>query len=101
MILPDLISDVPMLVGLVPSVSVNASWRDVFQSTDGRRLRARNAGHRAASDGHALHVTSLRVIVVNRVVLGRAIVPHSKRLRFPVQAVLILRYQGLVEQQVE
>ena len=98
MILPDLISDVPILVRLVPTVSVDASWRDVFQSADGRRVGARNASHRTTTNGHPLHVTTLRVVVVDRIVLGGAIVPHGKRVRLPMQAVLILGYQRLVKQ---
>src|SRR5262249_60608644 len=61
LILPDLISDVPILVGLVPTVSVDASWRDVFQSADGRRGGARNARHRTPTNGHPLPVTALPV----------------------------------------
>src|SRR6516164_10200641 len=84
-------------VGLVSTVHVNASRRDIFKPADTGWIRLWHTSHRATFDGHPLHVAALRIIVVHRVVLGRAVVPHRDGVRRPVMTELIFRHEGLAE----
>src|SRR5262245_60267908 len=83
------------LMRLVPTVRVDTGGCDVLRAANGRRVGAGDAGHGAALDRDALHVAALRIIVVDRVVLGRAVVPHRDRVRRPMMAELIFRDQRL------
>src|SRR4051812_14544058 len=56
---------------------------------DGFRIGTLDTIHRAALDGDALHVAALRKVVVDRVVLGRPVVPHDQGVRRPVMPELI------------
>ena len=65
------------LVGLMATMGINARSRHVFGPAERCGIRARHTGHRAALDGDPLHVATLRIIIVHRVVLDRAVVSHG------------------------
>src|SRR3982074_762222 len=65
------------------------------------RIGAFDACHRPALDGDALHVAALWEVVVDCVMLGRAVVPHDQRVRRPVMTELIFGYLRLLEQNIE
>src|SRR6516162_3300351 len=60
-------------------------------------IGAFDAIHRSTLNGNALHVAALREVVVNRVMLGRAVVPHDQRVRRPVMTKLIFGNLRLLE----
>src|SRR6516225_2335813 len=84
-------------VWLVSTMYVDASRRDIFEPTDTGWFRLRHAGHRSAFDGYPLHVAALRIIVVHRVVLGRAVIPHRDGVRRPMMTKLIFRHESLAK----
>ena len=85
-------------------LAVRGFWlaRDApYRLAHALRIGAFDAFHCAALDGDALHIASLREIVVDRVVLGRAVVPNDQRVRRPVVTELIFWDLCLQEQDVE
>src|SRR5712692_4846523 len=65
-----------LTVGLVTAMAVDGGGHQVLGLPDALRVGARDAGHRPTANCHALHKTPLRIVVVDGVVLGRAIIPH-------------------------
>ena len=88
-------------MGLVAAMAVDMCRDQDLGLAHAVRIGALDAGHGPAPYGHPLHVAPLRVIVVDRIVLGRAVVPHGDGVRRPVMAELIFGDQRLVEQRIE
>lgn len=61
---------VPVLMRFVPAMDIDARRRCELRLSQARRICTLNPGNRAAANGHALHVASLRIIVMDRIVLG-------------------------------
>ena len=86
---------------LVTAVGIDALRSNILGALHGRCIRALQARNRAALDCDALHVTTLRIIIVHRVMLRRAIVPYRDGVQVPVMAELIFRHESLLKQNVE
>src|SRR6516165_862691 len=88
-------------MGPVTAMAIDVGGDEVLGLADGLRVGALNARYRTAPNSHALHEASLRIVVVDRVVLGRSIIPHCNRVRRPVKPVMVFGDQRLMEQRVE
>src|SRR5262245_51913904 len=65
------------------------------------RIGAFDALDRPAFDGDALHVATLREVIVDSVMLGGAVVPHDQGVWRPVMPELIFRDLRLLKQDIE
>src|SRR6188508_2629940 len=74
------------------------SGRAADRLAHGFRIGPLDTIHRTALDGDALHIAPLREVIVDRVTLGRTVVPHDQGVRRPVMPELILRHRRLLEQ---
>ena len=88
-------------VGLVSTMRIDGDRRDILRPSDPGRISLWHTGDRSAFDGDPLHVAPLGIIVVDGVVLRRAVVPHGDGVSFPVVAILIFRHDGLAEEEIE
>ena len=57
-------------IGLVATMTVDIGRDEIFRFTDAVWIAAVNASHWPATNCHALHETPLRIIVVDRIMLG-------------------------------
>lgn len=65
------------------------------------RIGALDADNGSAADRHALHEASLRIVIVQCVMLGGTVVPHGDGIRSPTMAELIFGNEGLMKERVE
>src|SRR5215813_2263462 len=85
----------------VSAVALDASGHNMLHPANAVRISTLDPDHWPTANRHPLHEPSLRIVIVDGIVLGRPVVPHGNGVRSPVEPELVLGNKRLVKQGIE